>query len=188
MVNKVSDKSDEGSTSSDWFINYWNMKNIWPIFAHNIIEFDKLHQEVGYKAATKIQTWWKDKGKDKGKDKDPKEVPEKFYIGSEEEEEEFQIFVKTITNKTITLDVSPYDTIAHLKTKIQDKEGSPIQQQILIFDGKQLNDGDSISVSNIQKESQVHLTSRLLGGGKRGRVSAGDIIPTFIGVPELKDI
>ena len=54
MVNKVSDKSDE-----DTFINYWNMKNFMPFFGCNDIEFDKLHQKIGDKAATKIQTWWR---------------------------------------------------------------------------------------------------------------------------------
>ena len=58
MVNKVSDKSDEGSTSPNYSINYWSMKNFWPFFSKgNNIEFEKWRQEIGYKAATKIQTW-----------------------------------------------------------------------------------------------------------------------------------
>ena len=72
-----------------------------------------------------------------------------------------QIFVKTSTGKTITLEIEPTDFIKEVKVKIQDKEGFLPVEQVLVFAGKTLEDENTLQDYNIQKESTLHLLLRL---------------------------
>lgn len=74
------------------------------------------------------------------------------------------VFIKTLSGKTIPMDVNDSDTIGTIKQRIFEKEGIPVDQQRLVFNGKQLEDGMTIGSYGIESESNIHLVLRLKGG------------------------
>lgn len=72
-----------------------------------------------------------------------------------------QVFIKTLTGKSITLDVSDTDTMLSVKKKIHEKDGIAVEKQRLVFAGKELTDEDTFLSAGIQKDSTIHLICRL---------------------------
>lgn len=81
-------------------------------------------------------------------------------------QDKLEVYVKTLTGKTVTLAVTSSNTVAELKEMIQDKEGIPPDQQRFVFAGKQLEDDRMISEYHVRNASTLHLILRLRGGTK----------------------
>ncbi|KAL7490754.1 hypothetical protein ACHAWT_000289 [Skeletonema menzelii] len=75
-----------------------------------------------------------------------------------------QLFVKTLTGKTVSIEVEEGESIEDVKAKIAEKEGIPAEQQRIIFGGQQLQDGKTIDDYNIGDDATLHLVLRLRGG------------------------
>lgn len=88
------------------------------------------------------------------------------------EGQNFQIFIKSITGKTRTVDVNPDSTIAFIKQKLQEKEGIAPEEARLIFGGKNLEDDKTLRDYNLVANSTIHLVLRVRGGKGRCRLSA----------------
>ena len=78
-----------------------------------------------------------------------------------------QLFVKTLTGKTVTIEVEEGESIEDVKAKISEKEGIPAEQQRLIFGGQQLQDGKTIDDYDVGDDATLHLVLRLRGGGMK---------------------
>ena len=111
-----------------------------PLDIDQLFEFSQLHGKFGDRDTSSVQS-------------------------SDVSVRSFDIYIKTLTGKTWTVEVSEGDTAGDVKEKIEDIEGIPLNQQRLIFAGKQLEDNRTFSDYNIRNNSTIHMVMRLSGGG-----------------------